>query len=79
MELQAFWLTNTCRLLYDMKQYSGDKVIKCFDLDLNISNPLEIIGLDSFSGISQPINLRNVVLTYTVSDPEIVRKIIKIL
>lgn len=25
MELQAFWLTNTCRLLYDMKQYSGDK------------------------------------------------------
>ena len=27
MELQGFWLTNTCRLLYDMKQYSGDKVI----------------------------------------------------
>eukprot|EP00794_Sanderia_malayensis_P004645 gene4645-5253_t len=28
MELQAFWLTNTCRLLYDMKQYSGDKTFQ---------------------------------------------------
>ena len=38
MDLQAFWLTNTCRLLYDMKQYSGDKVF-AFD-----SSPIPILA-----------------------------------
>ena len=29
-----FWLSNTCRLLHDLKQYSGDKVSKIFRLIL---------------------------------------------
>jgi len=48
MELQAFWLKNTCRLLYNMKQYSGDKNFQTHNTDEQNSHILQNFDLKEY-------------------------------